>query len=219
MIEAAVSAFANAGSTPSILAFAWVAFVVELTPGPNMTYLALLSLGSGRTAGLSAVAGVALGLLVMGATSALGLAALISQSPPLYEILRWGGVAYLLWLAWEGWNDGGKAGPDAEPSDDHDLRFFRQGLITNLLNPKAAIFYIGVLPLFVDPSQNIMAQTLTLTVVYVAIATAIHLAIVLLASNARVFLANRVGTRRLSRTLAILLATVAIWLAFATRRT
>lgn len=218
MIEAAVAAFGPADAMSLTLAFAWVAFAVELTPGPNMTYLALLSLGSGRKAGLSAVAGVALGLLVMGLAAALGLAALISQSPALYEILRWGGVAYLLWLAWEGWHDGGEAGPDIVPSGDHDLRFFRQGLVTNLLNPKAAVFYIGVLPSFVDPSKNLVAQTLTLTVLYVAIATAIHLAIVLLASNARAFLASRISTQRLSRTLSIMLALVAVWLAFATRR-
>ena len=88
-----------------LLAFAATALIVELTPGPNMAYLAALSLSKGVRAGAAAVAGVALGLSLSGIAAALGLAAIIDSSRFLYEVLRWGGVAYLLWLAWEGWTE------------------------------------------------------------------------------------------------------------------
>ena len=75
-------------------------FVIEVTPGPNMAYLAVLSAVKGRRAGYAATAGIALGLMIVGFATALGLAALISNSYLGYEVLRWGGVAYLFWLAW-----------------------------------------------------------------------------------------------------------------------
>ena len=87
----------------SLLAFALTCFVIEITPGPNMAYLAALSLSQGVRAGIAAVAGIALGLSVYGVAASLGLSAVIDNSAFLYETLRWGGVAYLLWLAWDAW--------------------------------------------------------------------------------------------------------------------
>src|SRR3954447_6250557 len=84
----------------SLLVFALTCAIVEITPGPNMAWLAALSLSRGWRIGLAAVAGVALGLSAYGIAAALGVAAVIENSAFLYEALRWGGVAYLLWLAW-----------------------------------------------------------------------------------------------------------------------
>lgn len=67
--------------------------LIELTPGPNMAYLAALTLGRGRRAGLAAVAGVALGLAVIGIAAVLGFAALVAASPMLWNALRWAGTA------------------------------------------------------------------------------------------------------------------------------
>src|SRR5690242_7760339 len=89
----------------SLFAFALAVALIELTPGPNMGYLAVLAASAGRRAGLAATAGVAAGLLGVGVASSLGLAAIVAASNLIYEILRWGGVLYLLWLAWEGWRD------------------------------------------------------------------------------------------------------------------
>src|ERR1043165_3036704 len=159
-----------------LLAFALTALVIEITPGPNMTYLAALSLSSGIRTGFASVAGIALGLMTYGVIAAFGLAAAIDHSPLLYGLLRWGGVAYLLWLAWEAWSGEEDIAPDkAGDGDARPWPAFRRGLITNLLNPKAAVFYVAVLPEFVAPQgSGIVAQTLSLSAVYVAIATAIH---------------------------------------------
>lgn len=197
---------------------AWTSLLIELTPGPNMTYLAILSLTEGRRAGYTAVAGVALGLLTVGIAAALGLTAIITNSATLYEALRWAGVGYLLWLAWEGWREGlDVSSPNLRKEFDGN-RYFRQGLLTNLLNPKAAVFYISILPLFVDRNQSAAAQTLTLTMTYVAIATAVHLTIVRLASSARPLLEDPVTSRRVRRGLSLVLAAVVFWLAWSTRR-
>src|SRR5215472_7420348 len=87
-----------------LLAFALTSLVIEITPGPNMTYLAVLSLSSGMRTGFAAVAGIALGLMTYGLIATFGLAAIIHEEPLLYGLLRWGGVLYLLWLAWDTWS-------------------------------------------------------------------------------------------------------------------
>lgn len=154
-------------SLETLSAFALTCLVIELTPGPNMAYLAVLSASQGRRAGFVAVLGVALGLLSVGLGAAFGLAALISNSRPFYEALRLAGVAYLLWLAWDGWHDANETSATRIQDNDADNAYFRRGLITNLLNPKAALFFVAVLPTFVDQAKPVLSQTVMLSVVYV----------------------------------------------------
>jgi threonine/homoserine/homoserine lactone efflux protein len=199
-----------------LLAFALTSALIEMTPGPNMAYLALLAATEGRRAGFAAVSGVALGLALVGLLAAFGVAALISASEPLYQALRWGGVAYLLWLAWDGWR-GGEATAEHAPLGSTDWRYFRRGLITNLLNPKAAVFYIAVLPTFLSVSAGVH-ETLVLSMIYVAVATFIHAGIVALAGSAQAFFADPLREARLRKVLSVALAMVAVWFAFKTAR-
>ena len=166
---------------PLILAFSLTSTIIELTPGPNMGYLAVLSATNGRRAGFAAVAGIALGLLVLGIAAALGLAAAISASPILYQIIRWAGIAYLFWLAYEGWQESSE--PISEASDERQKpsKYFLRGLGTNLLNPKAGLFYVVMLPTFISPDHSVMFQTVILSIIFVVIATLIHTCVVALA--------------------------------------
>ena len=204
----------------SLLAFAVTCVVIEITPGPNMAYLAALSLSQGIRAGLAAVAGIALGLSIYGLAASLGLSAVIDNSRFLYETLRWGGVVYLLWLAWDAWAAEREVSPTAGGNSDvPPWTAFRRGLITNLLNPKAAVFYVAVLPDFIQIGKGaIAAQTLLLSAIYVGIATAIHLVIVLLASRMQRIIETPDKRRNIRRALAVLLAAIAVWFAFSTGR-
>ena len=203
----------------SLLAFVLTCFIIEITPGPNMAYLAALSLSQGTRAGLAAVAGIALGLAIYGVAASLGLSAIIDNSAFLYETLRWGGVAYLLWLAWEAWAAEHEISPETVDGGINPWTAFRRGLITNLLNPKAAVFYVAVLPDFIQIGKSaVTTQTLTLSAIYVSIATAIHLAIVLLASRLQRLIATPEQRRTVRRVLAVLLAAIAVWFAFSTSR-
>jgi threonine/homoserine/homoserine lactone efflux protein len=201
-------------SLPSALwAFALAAFIIELTPGPNMTYLAIVSVSKGWRAGFATVVGVALGLAVLGVIGAFGVATLIQSSDTLYEALRWTGVVYLFWLAYEGWR-----GNEADIDRPGDTRNFMRGLVTNLLNPKAAVFYVAVLPNFTDADKPVLAQSLILSAVYVAIATVVHGLIVLLGGSLASLLTNPVRETLIRRILSVLLALVAIWFAWSTAR-
>ena len=196
------------------LEFALTSLLIELTPGPNMTYLALVGVQAGRRAGYAAMAGVALGLAVVGLATALGLSAVIAASPLLYAAMRWTGVGYLAYLAWDAWHE-------TLPVNDVPIaagsRFFKRGLITNLLNPKAAIFYIAVLPTFIDPAVHPARQAVMLSAIYVLVATAIHAMIVTLASLLRPLLSNRRIMLVTHKVFAVALAGVALWIAWSTR--
>lgn len=197
----------------ALWSFALTALLIELTPGPNMTYLAIVSVSKGWRVGFATVAGVALGLAIVGVIAAFGVAALIQSSDALYEGLRWAGVLYLLWLAYEGWRGG-----EQMSDEPQDARHFVRGLVTNLLNPKAAVFYVAVLPKFVDAGKPVIAQTLMLSAVYVLVATTVHALIVLLGGLLAPLLTNPVTETRIRRVLSALLALVAVWFAWSTAR-
>ncbi|KQU63964.1 lysine transporter LysE [Aminobacter sp. DSM 101952] len=207
--------FATSPDASTLASFALTSLIIELTPGPNMTYLALVSAGEGRRAGFATVAGIALGLAVVGVVAGLGVTELIHTSNLLYEGLRWSGVLFLLYLAYEGWRGPGDA---AAESGDPGRRYFTRGLVTNLLNPKAAVFYVAVLPTFIVAERPVLAQTLTLTAIYVAVATVIHCLIVVLASQLEPLLNNPKVEKVARQALSALLAGVAIWFAFSTAR-
>jgi len=203
-----------------VLAFAVTATILELTPGPNMTYLAALSLTHGVRTGLAAVAGIALGLGTYGVVAALGLAALTSNSPLLYELLRWAGAAYFLWLAWESWASEREAAPEAVAHHaEMPRQAFQRGLVTNLLNPKAAIFYVAVLPEFVEmKGGSVVAQTLLLSLIYVLIATLIHVAVVALAGSLQPLVAVPARRRLIRRASALIFVAIATWFFVATKQ-
>jgi threonine/homoserine/homoserine lactone efflux protein len=200
-----------------VLAFLLTSFVIEITPGPNMATLAALTFERGRASGLAAVAGVALGLAVVGVLAAFGLAAAIAEIPALYQVLRWGGVIYLLYLAYEAWRDAG-VDPNMAREPRGKRALFMRGLLINLLNPKAALFYLAILPNFIEVGTgSLLAQNLRLVAAYVAVATVVHGGIVLLAAWLRPFLVSGAGELWLRRSLAVLLGLIALWFAWHTR--
>ena len=197
-----------------MLEFILTVLLLELTPGPNMAYLATLTLDRGRRAGLLASAGVAAGLSVHAIVAAFGLGALISQAPVVYNLLRWIGVAYLLYLAWETWQSGGHDRPDVAGAASGPL--FLRGFFSNVFNPKSILFFISVVPGFIQydrSGSSLLIQAALLGAIYVAIATTIHASIVLLANQLRPLLIARSGQTPVRRGLAIALALVAAWLA------
>ena len=197
-----------------LVEFLVAAVLIELTPGPNMAWLALLGASRGRVTALAAVAGVALGLSIAGAAAAFGVSALISTTPWLFQALRWAGSLYLLYLAWDSWRN--STGPRETQFDEPLLRYFGQGLLSNMINPKAYLVFAAVLPQFVDPAQHLLTQLITLSALYVGVASVIHAAIALLAGSFNRFFADQARARVLGRVFALLLTAVAIWFFYAT---
>ena len=129
--------------------------LLTVLPGPDFAVVVRWAASGGRRSGLLASCGVAAGLLVWGVLTVLGLSALLAASPVAYAVVRYLGAAYLVWMAlrllWRSFRERGSARlASASPSAAGGSgAAFRQGLLTNLLNPKIAAFYVGVLPLLV----------------------------------------------------------------------
>ncbi len=197
-----------------ILSFLLICIVIELTPGPNMAYLTMVSSLHGKKAGLSMVAGIATGLLIIGLVVAFGLSAFIIENPTFYHLLRWSGAFYLVWLAWENWH----AAPiSAEITSHFDRLSFWRGFVTNILNPKVMMFYVTVFPSFIDITRPIVEQTIIMIMVYVTIATIIHCLIAILGGQAGV-LTQHPRVMQFSRYgFSIALLLVAFWFMVGTR--
>jgi len=178
----------------ALLAFGLISLGMVLTPGPNMIYLISRSICQGRTAGLISLGGVALGFLVYLVCAALGITALLMAVPHAYDVLRFAGAAYLLYLAWQALRPGGRS-PFQLRTLDHDSprRLFGMGLFTALLNPKIAVMYLSLLPQFIQPHGHgtVMVQSVVLGLVQIATSVSVNALIVLAAGSIATVLAGR----------------------------
>jgi threonine/homoserine/homoserine lactone efflux protein len=172
-------------SARDLILFACAALLMVLTPGPNMIYLLSRSLCQGRRAGVVSLIGVAAGFLVHMFAAALGLTALFMTVPLAYDLLKWLGAAYLLYLAWAAVGPGAASPfqPRQLPPDSPAKLVF-MGFMTNALNPKIAVFYLSVFPQFVRPEHgSVLAQSLELGFVQIAVSFAVNLLIVVSAAR------------------------------------
>jgi threonine/homoserine/homoserine lactone efflux protein len=177
----------------AILGMALVALGMVLIPGPNMIYLVSRSVSQGPRAGLVSLSGTFVGFLVYMTMANFGLAAVFVYVPALYVAVKLAGAAYLLYLAWKMLKPGGASlfEPKELPRDSR-WKLFRMGLITNLLNPKAAIMYLALIPQFVDQSAgNVIAQGFILGGVQITVSMIVNSIIVLLAGAISLFLRSR----------------------------
>jgi len=156
----------------------WLAYTVAATilvvlPGPTILMVVSQSLAHGRGAVPSAVAGVALGDTLALAASLLGLGALMAASAALFAVVKWIGVAYLLYLAWKTWRSAKLAVPATLSGSLPRVprrRIFRDAFLVTALNPKGIVFFVAFLPQFVDPALPAWPQLLILAVTFVVVA-------------------------------------------------
>ncbi|GHJ47099.1 lysine transporter LysE [Catellatospora sp. TT07R-123] len=188
-------------SLAAALGVATVALGMVLTPGPNMMYVVSRSIGQGRRAGLISLAGVAVGFVVYIVATALGLSALFTAVPELYLGVKIAGAAYLGYLAWQAVRPGGTSVfAPVELPPHPPYRLFLMGLVTNLLNPKAAVMYASLLPQFIDVrAGHLLLQSLQLGTVQMCVSLTVNSALVLMAGTIAGFLSRRPSWLRIQR--------------------
>ncbi len=140
-----------------LLAFIPAALALNLTPGADMLFCLGQGLRSGPGPAVSASAGVSVGAFVHTLAAGLGLSAVVAAMPWAFDVIRWVGVAYLLWVAWQSLHAGPVRGAVRGVSA---ARAFREGLVVNLTNPKVILFVLAFVPQFVDPAHSVLAQFL-----------------------------------------------------------
>jgi threonine/homoserine/homoserine lactone efflux protein len=204
----------------TLLLFAIASILLALTPGPNWLYLLSRTMCQGTRAGFVSLAGTMSGLLVHMLAAAFGLSVVLLAVPFAFDAIKLAGAAYLLWMAWSTIRDGGGFEPrPLEPAPDSTL--YRQALLTGILNPKVAIFYLSLLPQFIDPARgSVLAQSLILGTVQLLIALPVDGAWVLLAGTISRWFAQRPTWLKMQRwTLGAAFGVLAAWLALDTRKT
>ncbi|MBX6743309.1 MAG: LysE family translocator [Acetobacteraceae bacterium] len=180
-------------SLHTILVFAALSLGLALTPGPNMLYLVSRSLAQGIGAGMVSLVGCQVGSLVIMLCAAAGITAALLAVPYAWDVLRLGGAAYLAFLAWQCLRPGGRPlfAPRPMPREPAG-RLLGVGFATAVLNPKVALFYMAVLPPFIDPARgNVLLQGVILGAVQIAVCTASDAALVWGAGGIARFLGTR----------------------------
>ena len=197
---------------PQLLAFLVVAGLLTITPGADMALVMRHALGIGRRQAFFASLGIGLGCLIWGTASALGVSVVLAQSALAFDVLKYAGGAYLLYLgaraiigAIRANATGGPEGPPLRPMEPWAC--FAQGLFTNLLNPKVAVFYLTFLPQFVAPDRPVLPQSVFLATTHVLMGLAwLTLYARFLDRMAAVLLTDRVKRRIEAVTGAVLIA-------------
>ncbi|WP_295807861.1 LysE family translocator [uncultured Nitratireductor sp.] len=138
-------------------AFLLTALIVVLIPGTGVLYTLAIALGRGGLASVSAALGCTLGILPHIAAAILGIAALLHASAMLFQIVKFAGVLYLLWMAWGALKENGmlNAEPDRAAIPHRDI--VRRGFLINILNPKLSIFFLAFLPQFIPAESALPA--------------------------------------------------------------
>ena len=184
-------------SAAFLAVFALATFVLTATPGPGVLYVVGRSVGGGRRSGLASMLGIETGEAVYIAGAALGITALLATSAIALSVLRYGGAAYLLLLGIRAWRQHGEEDEtDREPAGRGHWGAYGRGLVVQLLNPKVAVFFLAYFPQFIRPAQPVAPQVLVLGAIYLTIAVVTDTCYVLLASWLADRLARTPGARR-----------------------
>ena len=153
---------------PRLLAFVGLAALLTILPGSDMALVTRNVLAVGRRRTLGTIFGIASGCVIHATASALGISAVLATSATAFNVMKTVGAAYLIWVGAQSIRTAGAlAGPVADRSKGRTSPFL-QGFLTNILNPKVAIFYLTILPQFVTPGEKVLQRSLLLASIHVA---------------------------------------------------
>ena len=176
----------------NFLLFALAALMLNITPGNDMIFVISRSLSYGTKAGIFAALGIGLGCFVHIFASVVGLSVIIQQSEILFNIIRYAGAAYLIFIGIMSFIEKPSTMIFNQNQNDKNtnLKILRQGTITNVLNPKVSLFFLAFLPQFVNNGENITSQILFLGLCFNFSGTVINVLIALLFSKIIAKLSN-----------------------------
>jgi threonine/homoserine/homoserine lactone efflux protein len=161
--------------TSQMIFFLTIAAVLTITPGADMALVTRNTIIRGRVSSFFTTLGIALGCLAHATLSALGLSAILSQSQAIFEVVKFAGAVYLIYIGgaslWSAIRNKSvapaAAGQQSVTLSDRRLRSFSEGLFTNLLNPKVALFYLTFLPQFIAANEPVLQKSLLLALIHV----------------------------------------------------
>lgn len=187
-----IPVFGGARLAPMSLAFLFTTLVVVATPGTGVVYTLAAALSRGRRASVVAAFGCTLGIVPHMVATITGVAALLHASATAFQVLKFAGVAYLLYMAWATIRDKDALVVDEEPAPLSVGRVIVRGVLINILNPKLTMFFFAFLPQFVDPAEaNAVPRMLVLSGVFMAATFVVFAAYGVLAASVRSHVTSR----------------------------
>lgn len=155
----------------SIVAFAVIAAVMTMIPGQDTILVVRNTLRGGRRDGIATMVGICSGLYIHATLSALGISVILLQSARAFAAMKIAGAAYLAWLGIQSFRSAARGVGQAAPRETRSApvpaaRSFREGFLTNLLNPKVLVFYFALLPQFITPDDPVLAKSLLLAAIH-----------------------------------------------------
>ena len=204
---------------PVFLGFVVAGLALNIVPGADMTFIIASAARGGRRDGIVASLGVGAGALVHISAAVLGLSAVLASSQAAFDLIKWIGAAYLLWIAFSLLRSGAAPAAGARPATS-GWRLFRAAMLVNILNPKVALFFLAFLPQFVDPGAALPAlQILCLGLWFDAVGTLVNIAIALAAAGTAARLRHVAWLGRAARWVAATaMGALAVQLALSARR-
>jgi len=195
--------------------FLLTSLVVVLVPGTGVIYTVSTGLGQDWRASIAAALGCTAGILPHLAASILGLSAILHMSARAFQMLKFAGALYLLYLAWSMWRDTCKFDFDRTVTNKNAFQIALKGLLINILNPKLTLFFFTFLPLFVSPeTSSPTQQMLALSAVFMAMTFLIFVLYGILASKVSLYFTNSPkAVKWMQRTFALIFAVLAVELA------
>jgi len=207
---------------PRLAVFIGIAAVLTITPGADMALITRTVLTRGRVSSVFTTMGICFGCVVHAIASSAGLSIVLTRSEAAFAALKWAGAAYLMYLGaqalWTSLNHYAPASPQSIAlRAANRSKSFREGLLTDLLNPKVALFYLTFLPQFITPGPPVMRQALLLAGIHIAMAVVWLTVYALLISRLGEIFSRAGVRRRLESATGGLLLALGIRLAFARR--
>lgn len=154
--------------------FLVAAIALNITPGPDFIYVMTNSIGKGRQAGILSAIGLGIGYLLHTVAATFGLSVILSTSALAYNILKYMGAAYLIYLGLRSLLTKASIHSTSQTNNRSTKTIVRQGIVTSTLNPKVALFFLSFLPQFVNASENVAVQFLILGCIFTTTATIWH---------------------------------------------
>ncbi|MED4301280.1 LysE family translocator [Geobacillus stearothermophilus] len=198
------------------MSFLGVAILLTLMPGPDILFVITQSISQDKKAGIATALGLCSGLIVHITAATLGISTIIYQSALAFTVIKYTGAAYLLYLAWQSFKE-----KETGFAFNHNKPFkypslYKKGILMNLLNPKVSLFFLALLPQFVNKSMgHITLQMFILGIIFLVQALVIFIAVSVFSEKLRhVLLTNSFIAKRMNIVKGLLLGLIGIQIAF-----
>lgn len=199
-----------------VMSFLGVAILLTLMPGPDILFVIAQSISQDKKAGIITALGLCSGLIVHITAAALGVSAIIYQSALAFAVVKYAGAAYLLYLAWQSFKEKETSFTINHTKPLKYRSLYKKGILMNLLNPKVSLFFLALLPQFVNKQMgHITLQMVILGIIFLVQALVVFVAVSVCSEKLRhILLANSFIAKRMNIVKGSLLALIGIQIAF-----